>query len=180
MIVGIIINETETYAEYTAIKYTPTYTYEFSGEGLKPYLLKQQLGNDNEISIFKQIITEADKYNLEPTLIASVIESESNFREGVVSNAGAIGIMQIMPPTGEWLARLLEKEYKEEYLYDPLYNIELGCFYLNMLLDRYDGNIHSALTAYNRGIGGLEEFKRKNKTTISGYSEKIIERVEQY
>lgn len=160
---------------------SPKAEFEFRIDGLEPHLLKHQTGKENDVAVFEQIIAESKKYDdLTPGLVISVIEAESNFDERAVSSAGAVGIMQIMPKTGKWLASMMGKKYEQEYLYDPLYNIELGCFYLSWLLERYDGNLHSALTAYNRGMTGLEDYERKNKTTVSSYSEKIIEGVEQY
>ena len=52
-----------------------------------------------------EIVTYANKNNIDPFLVAAVIKNESGFKPGAVSPVGAIGMMQIMPETGEWIAR---------------------------------------------------------------------------
>ena len=71
--------------------------------------------------------------------------------------------MQIMPETGEWAAELMGmSEYDSEMLYDPETNIHIGCWYLRYLLDMYEGNLPTALAAYNAGLGNVSDvYKRQ-------------------
>ncbi len=90
-------------------------------------------------------------YDLEPALVASLIRNESRFHPDAVSTAGAIGLMQIMPESGAWIAEQLSlAAYDPERLTDPSFNISLGTWYLRYLLDRY-GSVEAALWAYNAG-----------------------------
>lgn len=93
------------------------------------------------------ITLSANKYNLSPSLVASVINAESRYNEQAVSYAGAFGLMQIKLSTAEELA---EKSLTQEELFDPELNIELGCKYLSQLLEQF-GNLECALAGYNAG-----------------------------
>ncbi|TFB18552.1 lytic transglycosylase domain-containing protein [Filobacillus milosensis] len=88
----------------------------------------------------------------------------------------ARGIAQIMHSnTAEWLASMAGLEYKgKEMLFDPYYSMELSVVYLDFLYRRY-GNWAEALTAYNRGMGGLEKYKLENGHAQSSYATTVIE-----
>lgn len=108
----------------------------------------------------------ADKYNLPPELVASVVNVESNFKEDAKSNKGAVGLMQLMPQTANWLNG---KELSEEELKNPETNLNLGCLYLSSLLQEFE-NIDCALAGYNAGPGNVtkwlksDEYSKDNKT----------------
>lgn len=92
------------------------------------------------------------QYNIDSMLVFAVIKAESNFNENAVSKKGAVGLMQITPKTGEYIADLMnDKTYKNEKLFEPEMNIKYGCFYLKRMINQYDGNIELALMAYNAG-----------------------------
>ncbi|MCL2674724.1 MAG: lytic transglycosylase domain-containing protein [Defluviitaleaceae bacterium] len=92
--------------------------------------------------------------NLDPAFIAAVIHAESKFRPDAVSRADARGLMQITPPTGEWLAEHLRLQgFTNEQLFDIETNIKLGSFYLRRLLDQHNQDVRVALAAYNAGTG---------------------------
>jgi len=91
------------------------------------------------------------EFELDPYLVASIIHVESGNRSSVVSGAGAIGLMQIMPDTGAWIAGKLQvSDYTEKHLKDPETNIRFGCWYLRFLLDRFEIT-DTAVAAYNAG-----------------------------
>jgi hypothetical protein len=93
------------------------------------------------------IYREAMKNDLPPELIAAVVESESDFRAGLVSNKDARGLMQIIPET----ARLMGCDDP----FDPKRNIAAGTKYLHYLMNRF-GDEQLALAAYNAGEGKVE------------------------
>jgi transglycosylase-like protein with SLT domain len=97
------------------------------------------------------IIDECDKYDLNPFLILAVIQVESEFTPKAVSGQGAIGLMQVMPATGKFVAKELGISYSgKKTLYDPFINVKLGIHYLSFLADRFDST-ENALAAYNYG-----------------------------
>ena len=90
-------------------------------------------------------------YNVESTLAQAVIREESKFNEQATSNSGALGLMQIMPDTGEWIAQQLNEDYGDDYLYDVDRNIRYGVWYLSELMLEFSGNKVLVLAAYNAG-----------------------------
>jgi len=104
--------------------------------------------------IANEIYSMSQKYNnLNVDLIAATITHESamTWDPEVTSNVGAMGLMQVMPSTGAFLAieEGVEWSSPEDVLYDPISNIRLGCRYLNELIGMYDKD--GGLAAYNGG-----------------------------
>lgn len=103
---------------------------------------------------YKSLIAEmAAKYDLSPELVAGVVYIESNFDKHAISHAGAVGLMQLMPATAKPLAERLG--FATLDLNDPRQNLELGCYFLRILLDKYDGHLPTALSYYNGGRWGI-------------------------
>ena len=86
-------------------------------------------------------------YDLPHTLLLAVARGESDFEPTARSKANAHGVMQILWPTTANHLGI----YRLSDLYDPCTNIDAGARYLRELLERYDGNVHLALAAYNYG-----------------------------
>lgn len=98
----------------------------------------------------------AEENDLDPLLVFAIIKAESNFDEDVISNSGAVGLMQLMESTAQEMADDLAIEIPtKEALFDPELNIQIGTYYFAYLLGIYEGNIYLALTAYNAGIGNV-------------------------
>jgi len=98
--------------------------------------------------------------SLDPYLVASMIRAESRFYPRAQSRSGAIGLMQITPTTGQWIAEQMgEEKFVVEDLYEPGQNIRFGTWYLAYLLNRFDGDTESALIAYNAGPSNLIRWK---------------------
>lgn len=99
---------------------------------------------------------QADRFDLDPALIAGVINQESGFRDQT-SAAGARGLMQITPATAETIETLSGGEtFVFEDLADPELNIRYGTFFLNHLMDRFAGNEIAVLAGYNAGPENAE------------------------
>lgn len=102
------------------------------------------------------IRAQAAEKGLDPALIAAVIYAETKFvpRE---SSAGAKGLMQILPSTAHYLAKLSGGvSFKTGDLADPAVNIAYGSYYLRYLLERYRGNALLAVAAYNAGVSNVD------------------------
>jgi len=100
------------------------------------------------------VINEAQTYGFDPLFIFSVIRQESLFEGFVKSTAGAHGLMQIIPQTGEQIARelgLSSTQFKDDDLYRPIISVQFGAYYLAQNRDLFNGNLDAALAAYNGG-----------------------------
>lgn len=99
------------------------------------------------------IEAESKKYNLNPVLIRSLIRQESAFGIKAQSTSNAQGLMQLIPPTAQDVARRLGMKKLEipEDVFRPEINIPLGTFYISMMLEQFSGNVPFALGAYNAG-----------------------------
>jgi soluble lytic murein transglycosylase len=103
---------------------------------------------------------QAREKNLDPALIAGVIYTESRFRVQT-SSAGAVGLMQLMPATADYIARKSGgTAFVQGDLATPQVNIAYGSWYLRYLLSKYDGNELLALAAYNAGEGAVDRWRR--------------------
>lgn len=93
---------------------------------------------------FGAILAAAGERNrVDSLLLAAVVETESRFAPHAVSPCGAVGLMQLLPSTGE--------DYGAKNLQDPYANVDAGSRYLRVLLDRFQGRPDLAIAAYNTG-----------------------------
>ncbi|ASS77128.1 lytic transglycosylase [Tumebacillus algifaecis] len=101
----------------------------------------------------------AEKNNLDPLLIASIIRVESKFRAENVSKVGAVGLMQLMPETADWIAKESDIPYRGTVdLSDPETNIHMGSWYITSLIKQFKGNRAAAIAAYNAGPGRVSRW----------------------
>ena len=96
------------------------------------------------------IHAKAQKYDVDPALVAAVVETESRFRTNARSQVGARGLMQLMPKTGRWLGA--------SNLYNAEQNVDAGAKYLKYLNRRFDGNLTKTIAAYNAGEGNVRRY----------------------
>lgn len=107
----------------------------------------------------EHIVKYAKEYGMDPYMIAAVIKVESGFSPNVVSDKGAVGLMQIMPDTAKWAAEKMNmKDFKIEELMIPETNIKIGTWYLAELLEEFNKDSTLALAAYNGGRGNVQEW----------------------
>ena len=125
IILGIIINAVWNYIE---LKNNPT-TY---NEIVKKYSLE---------------------YGVPERIIYATIKTESSFRSDAVSSSGAMGLMQMMPSTFEWLTsdEHLDEALPKDALFDPEVNIRYGTYYLSYLAKKFDYDWTIVSAAYNAG-----------------------------
>ena len=120
--------------------------------------------------------SEARAAGVDPLLVTAMIARESSFRSRVVSNAGAVGLMQVRP----WVARDVAARDAEiewnglETLHDPDANVRLGILYYLELMNRFDSDHVTALEAYNRGPSRVSRELRNGDLSRTRYSNKVL------
>jgi hypothetical protein len=118
----------------------------------------------------EDIFDAAAENNIEPKVAYGLVRTESTFKEGAVSPVGARGLTQVMPRTAAWLV----PGTKATDLHDRKTNLELGFRYLDQMIDKYKGNVHLALLAYNRGPGTVDKVLRQGGDPDNGYAAKVL------
>lgn len=111
---------------------------------------------------FREFVEEhAERYALDPLLVAAVIREESGFDPAARSGVGARGLMQLMPRTAEWAApKAGVRDFEVSDLADPETNIRLGCWYLAYLSRQFEGDLPMMLAAYNGGEGNVARWRK--------------------
>jgi hypothetical protein len=111
-------------------------------------------------SDFDKFIVESGKRNsVDPLLLYSIMHQESTFKPRAMSNKGARGLMQLIPPTAS--------RFGVTNIWDPKQNIEGGARYMRFLLDLFGGDVRLALAGYNAGEGAV----MKHGYQVPPYSE---------
>ena len=104
---------------------------------------------------------EAEEWGLDPITLAAIIRQESAFEADIVSHAGAIGLMQVMPQTGAELARAHGPAgFRAENLTAPEVNLHLGAAFFVDMSARYDDDLPLVLSAYNAGPARATRWQR--------------------
>lgn len=105
-----------------------------------------------------QIYEAAAQASVPPALIAAIALTESGYNARALSSQGAMGLMQILPETGGWIAEKLGEQtaFSEDWLYDADKSLMYGSWYLNYLLARYSGDMECAIAAYHAGQGAVD------------------------
>jgi len=117
---------------------------------------------------YREVIEKySEKYNVEASLIASVVNVESGYKNNKTSSKGAIGLMQILPSTAEWIANKLGEEYEEDKLFESDCNIRYGSYYLSYLIN-YFGDENLAICAYNAGMGKVKQWLNNGDFFVDG------------
>ena len=98
------------------------------------------------------VLAECATHSLDPLLMFALIRQESVFDAEATSWAGAVGLAQVMPSTGQWIAEMIAwPEYSHEALQRAYLNVKFGAWFLARILDQTGGNVMPALAGYNGG-----------------------------
>lgn len=120
------------------------------------------------------VYSESKKYGYDPLLLLALIQVESSFKKGEVSNKGAMGLMQVKPSIGSYVAnRRGINWYNRSMLLEPDYNVELGSLYLFELVLKF-GNLKEAITAYNIGPTRLRKLQNDDVSPPKAYLAKVL------
>jgi TolA-binding protein len=99
------------------------------------------------------------KYKIDPLLVFAMIREESRFNPADESTAGARGLMQIIFSTGEWIAQKINLEnFNDEMLFSPEINIDLGCWYIHYLKEKFSNDSILIISGYNAGPGVTDKW----------------------
>jgi soluble lytic murein transglycosylase-like protein len=132
------------------------------------------LGRSEIARLAAAVVSEARARDFDPSLVLAVIEVESGFDNFAVSPVGALGLMQILPSTGEALARRLGIPWRgSRTLFDPVANVRLGVAYLHELRERF-GHLPTALAAYNWGPGRIGRWVRSGSALPVHYAQRVL------
>lgn len=122
--------------------------------------------------LYKEKITAAaDRYGLDPAFLFGTVKTESAFNAAAVSGKGAIGLMQITPSTGEYIAQ--RRGIADYDLLDAETNIDFGAYYLKYLSERFCG-ITEIAAAYNAGEGTVKRWLKNPEYSPDGQTLAVI------
>ncbi len=130
---------------------TSAFAYDETEEHVGAYLKRSHRTLSNA-ELEGAVSHAAREYRLQPALLLAVIRAESSFNPVVVSRAGAVGLMQLVPETAI--------RHGVRNLYDTRENIAGGARHLRYLLDRFKGNLRLALAGYNAGERNVDRYRR--------------------
>ncbi len=109
----------------------------------------------------------ARRHGVEPELLFAVMRVESVYNPRIISYAGAIGLMQIMPRTGRLIAHSLGREdFTVDQLLEPEVNIDFAAWYLASLIRRFDGRLPLAIASYNGGPHNVRRWMRDHSESM--------------
>ncbi len=111
------------------------------------------------LPFLEPIVTWSQQRQLNPLLVTGLIRQESRFETEIRSSAGALGLMQVMPGTGSWIAPQIQ--LKQYNLKNPNDNINLGTWFLDFTHQQYNNNSLLAVASYNAGPGNVSNWITK-------------------
>lgn len=117
---------------------------------------------------YEPLVEEAAaRHHVEPELLFAVMRVESVYNPRIISYAGAIGLMQIMPRTGRFIA---ERQGRQDFTIDqlliPEINIDMAAWYLASLMERFDGRLPLAIASYNGGPHNVRRWMRSHSPVM--------------
>ncbi len=119
---------------------------------------------ENEIKTYSKI------YDLDASIVASLINVESSYKENAKSSKDAIGLVQIKLETANYLDEIYDRKLiSEDELFDAEVNIKYGCEYLRYLIDKFD-DIYTSLAAYNAGETRVRSWLKNSDYSSNGKS----------
>lgn len=131
--------------QWQTLRQTPTYWY-----ALFPFPYRET------------ILTNSQQSKINPLLVVSVMRKESTFASKINSRVGAVGLMQVVPETAQWVATQIN--LTEYSLKQPDDNIKIGTWYLAHNHERYQNNSLLALASYNAGTGNVNQWLKQYST----------------
>ena len=115
----------------------------------------------------EEIKKTSQSLEIDEFLVAGVISAESQFEPDAVSSKDAKGLMQIRDETAKWCLETFDIETTDD---EVVLNIIIGCTYMRYLIDKYDGNVDTAIAAYNAGEGNVSRWLKEQESSDASLS----------
>jgi soluble lytic murein transglycosylase len=107
------------------------------------------------------IVPYAQQHGFDPYIFFGLVRQESGFNPLAISSASARGLTQVIPGTGDLIARALNvNDFQQTDLFKPYVSVRFGTYYLGNVLDSFEGNVYYALMGYNGGPGNARKWQR--------------------
>jgi len=129
-------------------------------DAIREHAIWKRIDGHPNVAKFQPLVTRNARDNgLDPYLVQAVIAVESGYDPGAVSEKGAVGLMQVMPATGErYGVKGDAKRSVADKLKEPSINVRVGTRYLKDLMERFDDDLKLVLAAYNAGEGVVDRY----------------------
>ncbi len=125
-------------------------------------------------SVSQMIIKQSSEYQFDPVFVMAVIQTESKFNPSARGSHGEIGLMQLRPETGEWIADKFDIPWEGvATLENPATNIRLGIAYMSYLRLRFQKSSDKYVSAYNMGPLNVQRLAEQNVRPLT-YSTKVL------
>jgi len=183
LIVGVVsltsLNFSDEAAQYSGLGFELNWQEERAVELITAHLAEKNAHiPDEELrEVARTMYDAARRYDVDYRLVLAVIDAESNFRHNVVSDAGAVGIMQVKPVVAREFSDEVGIPYRRDVLQCPHANVRFGVYYLSWLSRHYD-NEYAVLYAYNVGFTRARQNMQRNSEPKTGYTRKVMEEYE--
>jgi len=181
MIIGVVSLTSLNFSEetYSVLGFEMNWEEERAVDLIVSHLAdKNALIPDEELREVARTMYDASRrYAVDYRLVLAVMDAESNFRHDVVSDAGAIGIMQVMPVVARTFSREVGIPYERDVLHNPHANVRFGVYYLSWL-SRYYDNDYAILYAYNVGYTRARQSMQRSSEPKTWYTRKVMEEYE--
>lgn len=119
-------------------------------------------------------------FDIDPNLLMGQVMVESTWDPSAESGAGAVGLLQIMPKTAEWIS---EQSGLPNNRRDPYHNLRMGAWLIRYLYERWDENLDLALAAYFAGSGNVQKALDQTGTlspAYANYVEAVLDKQEEF
>lgn len=153
--------------------------YEYVGEIIAPEMVvlkefvAQYTNTELASEITELIYTYSLAYGVDPLIVAAMAFRESNFHPSIRGGSGEYGMMQIMPGTGQWIAKKLKVEnFAPSDMFDLEMNIEFAIYYLSVTTREFKSTWKGVL-AYNAGSNGARKYLKTNNLYEHRYVKKV-------
>ena len=182
MIVGVVSLTSLNFSDqttYSGLGFELNWEEERAVELIAAHLAeKNAFIPDEELrEVAKTMYDASRRYDVDYRLVLAVMDAESNFRHDIVSDAGAIGIMQVKPIVAREFSEEVGIPYERDVLHCPHANVRFGVYYLSWLSRHYD-NDYAILYAYNVGYTRARQNMQRSSEPKTWYTRKVMEEYE--